>query len=195
MYRHFLKRLFDITISLIALPFVLLAIIIFGPIVFFTDRGPVFYCGKRIGKNGKVFRMVKFRSMRNNSPDLRTESGDTYNSDDDPRVTRIGKFLRKTSIDELPQFFNVLIGQMSLIGPRPDPVDWLERYTEEEKVFLKVRPGITGYNQAYFRNSAQAKEKIQNDVYYANNYSFALDTKIFFKTIASVFKHDNIYRN
>lgn len=194
MYKHFFKRLLDVLISLIALPFVLLTIIIFGPIIFFTDRGPIFYCGKRIGKNGKVFRMVKFRSMRVNSPDIRTESGDCYNSADDPRVTKIGKFLRKTSIDELPQFFNIFIGQMSLIGPRPDPVDWLEKYTEEEKMFLKVRPGITGYSQAYFRNSIEAKEKIKNDVYYAINCSFALDCRIILKTIKTVFKRENVFR-
>ena len=195
IYEFFFKRIIDFLISLIALPFVFLSIIVFGPIIFFTDRGPVFYCGKRIGRNGKIFRMIKFRSMKVNAPDIRTETGDCFNSDDDQRVTKIGKFLRKTSIDELPQFFNVLIGQMSLIGPRPDPIDWLDKYTDEQKLFLKSRPGITGYNQAYYRNSVQANYKIQNDIYYAKNCSFILDIKIFFKTILTVFKHDNVYRN
>ena len=195
MYKHFLKRLLDILISLIALPFVLLTIIIFGPIIFFTDRGPIFYCGKRIGRNGKPFKMIKFRSMKVNAPDIRLEDGSTYNGEDDPRVTKIGKFLRKTSIDELPQFLNVFVGQMSLIGPRPDPLDWLDKYPEDIKVFLTVRPGITGYSQAYFRNSADGYEKMQNDAYYAKNLSFWLDIKVFFKTLGTVFKHENTYKD
>ncbi|HQE48339.1 MAG TPA: sugar transferase [Fervidobacterium sp.] len=195
MYKHFFKRLIDFLISLLALPFVLLTIIIFGPIIFLTDRGPIFYCGERIGKNGKPFKMIKFRSMKVNAPDIRLEDGSTFNGENDPRVTKIGKFLRKTSIDELPQFLNVLVGQMSIIGPRPDPLDWLDRYPDDIKVFLTVRPGITGYSQAYFRNSADGYEKMQNDAYYAKNLSFGLDVKIFFKTIVTVFKHENIYKD
>lgn len=195
MYKHFFKRLIDFLISLLALPFVLLTIIIFGPIIFLTDRGPIFYCGERIGKNGKPFKMIKFRSMKVNAPDIRLEDGSTFNGENDPRVTKIGKFLRKTSIDELPQFLNVLVGQMSIIGPRPDPLDWLDRYPDDIKVFLTVRPGITGYSQAYFRNSADVYEKMQNDAYYAKNLSFGLDVKIFFKTIVTVFKHENIYKD
>lgn len=195
MYKHFFKRLIDFLISLLALPFVLLTIIIFGPIIFLTDRGPIFYCGERIGKNGKPFKMIKFRSMKVNAPDIRLEDGSTFNGENDPRVTKIGKFLRKTSIDELPQFLNVLVGQMSIIGPRPDPLDWLDRYPDDIKVFLTVRPGITGYSQAYFRNSADVYEKMQNDAYYAKNLSFGLDVKIFFKTIVTVFKRENIYKD
>lgn len=195
MYKHFFKRLLDIFISLMALPFVFLIIIIFAPIIYLTDRGPVFYCGKRIGKNGKPFRMIKFRSMKVNAPDIRLEDGSTYNSENDPRVTGIGKFLRKTSIDELPQFLNVFIGQMSLIGPRPDPLDWLAKYPEDIKVFLTVRPGITGYSQAYFRNSVDGYEKMQNDAYYAKNLSFWLDVKVFFKTLATIFKRENTYKD
>ena len=112
--------------------------------------------------------------------------------DDDPRITRVGRFLRKTSIDELPQILNVLLGDMSFIGPRPDPVDWLDKYSEKEKIILSVRPGITGYNQAYYRNSADGAMKLKNDVYYAENISFSLDMKIFFKTIKTVLLHENI---
>jgi lipopolysaccharide/colanic/teichoic acid biosynthesis glycosyltransferase len=195
MYKHFFKRLIDFLISLLALPFVLLTIIIFGPIIFLTDRGPIFYCGERIGKNGKPFKMIKFRSMKVNAPDIRLEDGSAFNGENDPRVTKIGKFLRKTSIDELPQFLNVLVGQMSIIGPRPDRLDWLDRYPDDIKVFLTVRPGITGYSQAYFRNSADGYEKMQNDAYYAKNLSFGLDVKIFFKTIVTVFKQENIYKD
>lgn len=195
MYRYFFKRLIDILVSLIALPFVFLTIIIFGPIIYFTDKGPIFYCGKRIGKNDKPFKMVKFRSMKVNAPDIRLEDGSTYNGEDDPRVTKIGKFLRKTSIDELPQFLNVFVGQMSIIGPRPDPLDWLDKYPEDIRVFLKVRPGITGYSSAYFRNSVDGYEKMKNDAYYATHLSFWFDIKIFFKTIATVFKHENTYKD
>jgi len=130
--------------------------------------------------------------MIKNAPDIRLGDGSTYNSDDDPRLTKIGLILRKTSIDELPQIINVLLGDMSFIGPRPDPIDWLERYTDEERIFLKVRPGITGYNQAYYRNSADGKQKIINDVHYAKNISFLLDIKILIKTIETVVLKKNI---
>ena len=195
MYRKFVKRLFDILFSLISLPFLLIIIIIVCPIIYFEDRGNPFYNAPRLGRNGKVFKMYKFRSMKVNAPDIRLSDGSTYNGKDDPRVTKIGRFLRKTSLDEIPQFINVLFGQMSVIGPRPDPPDWLERYPEEVKVFLSIRPGITGYNQAYFRNSADGFEKMKNDVYYTQNYSAALDIKIFFKTIAVVLKRENVYRD
>ena len=195
MYRKVIKNVFDFLIGLCGFPFFLLALIIFGPIIYFTDKGPIFYNANRIGKDGKLFKMYKFRSMYVNAPDIRTESGDTYNSEDDPRVTKIGKLMRKTSVDELPQLLNLLNGTMSLIGPRPDPPDWLDKYTEEEREFLKVKPGITGYSQAYFRNSVEAKEKIANDVYYAKHCSFVMDVKIFFRTILVVLKHDNVYRN
>lgn len=195
MYRKVIKNVLDFLIGLCGFPFFLLALIVFGPIIYFTDKGPIFYNANRIGKDGKLFKMYKFRSMYVNAPDIRTESGDTYNSEDDPRVTKIGKLMRKTSVDELPQLLNLLNGTMSLIGPRPDPPDWLDKYTEEEREFLKVKPGITGYSQAYFRNSVEAKEKIANDVYYAKHCSFVMDVKIFFHTILVVLKHDNVYRN
>lgn len=192
MYRHFFKRLFDLIIGLIALPFVLLIIIIVAPFIWFEDKGPIFYAGKRIGYKGKPFGMLKFRSMVVNAPDIRLEDGSTFNGDDDPRVTKVGKFLRKTSLDEIPQFLNVLAGQMSLIGIRPDPLDWLDKYNDHEKVILSVRPGITGYNQAYFRNSADGETKLKNDVYYAEHISFWLDVKIFFKTVKAVLFCENI---
>ena len=194
MYSRFFKRVFDIIIGLCALPFVLLLIIIFGPIIWFQDKGSIFYAGKRLGLNGKPFGMLKFRSMKVNAPDIRLEDGSTYNGNDDPRVTKIGKFLRKTSIDEIPQFLNVLIGDMSFIGPRPDPLDWIDKYMPEERIFLTVKPGITGYSQAYFRNSADAQQKIDNDVYYAKNISFLLDVKIIFKTIKTVLFRENLYK-
>lgn len=195
MYKSFVKPFLDFIIGIIGLPFFLLALIVFGPIIHFTDGGPVFYNAERIGRNGKLFKMFKFRSMYVNSPDIRLNDGSTFNSEQDPRVTPVGKFIRNTSVDELPQILNILSGTMSLIGPRPDPPDWLGKYTEGDKVFLSVRPGLTGYSQAYYRNSVDGNEKIRNDVFYAVNCSFPLDLKIFFKTILIVFSRDNTYKD
>lgn len=195
MYKHFFKRIIDLLFCLIGLPIFLFAFIIFAPVIWFTDKGPVFYNAQRIGRNGKLFKMYKFRSMYVNAPDIRLADGSTYNSDDDPRVTPIGRFMRKNSIDEIPQFLNVLLGQMSLIGPRPDPPDWLYKYPDEICIFLTVRPGITGYSQAYFRNSADGEEKMKNDAYYAVHCTFLMDVRVFFKTISVVLKRENTYKD
>ncbi len=192
MYKHFFKPLFDFLLALTALPFILLLCIPVAIAIKADDRGPVFYCGKRIGRNGKPFKMVKFRTMKVNAPDIRLNDGSTYNSDDDDRVTKVGKFLRKTSIDELPQIFNILKFQMSFVGPRPDPVDWLDKYADNERDFLKLRPGVTGYNQAYFRNSADGQQKIDNDNYYFKHISLWFDIKIFFRTFICVVKKENV---
>lgn len=192
----FFKRLFDIILSLIALPFVLLVIIIFAPIIYITDKGPIFYNAERLGHKGKTFKMYKLRSMKVNSPNLKAADGSTYNAEDDPRVTKIGKLMRKTSIDELPQFLNVLKGDMSFIGPRAHLTTNYKGYDlldEPHRRRLDVRPGITGYSQAYFRNSATSEQKMANDVYYAENISFWLDVKILFKTVSSVLRRENIY--
>lgn len=195
MYKKVVKRLLDLLVCLIGLPVFGLVFLVFAPIIHFTDKGPVFYNAKRIGKDGKLFKMYKFRSMYVNVPDIRLADGSTYNGEDDPRVTPIGRVMRKMSIDELPQFLNVLNGTMSLIGPRPDPPDWLERYPEDIKVFLTVRPGITGYSQAYYRNSADGEAKMQGDAYYARHCTFVMDVKILFKTVASVLKSENVYKD
>lgn len=192
MYVRFFKRCIDFIASLILLPFFCIIYVVLVPFYYFMDRGPMFYSGKRLGQYGEPFPMHKFRSMKVNAPDIRLNDGSTYNGDDDPRVTRLGRFLRKTSLDEIPQILNVLKGDMSLIGPRPDPMDWMDRYKDEEKVFLNVRPGITGYNQAYYRNSADAQEKIDNDVFYAKNISFGLDVRIVLKTIKTVLMRENV---
>lgn len=195
MYQKYFKRALDFLISLVAMPFVVLVSLVVIPVIYFTDKGPVFYNAQRIGKDGKLFKMYKFRSMYVNAPDIRLADGSTYNAEDDPRVTPVGRFIRKTSIDELPQLLNVLLGDMSLIGPRPDPPDWLDRYPEEIKVFLTVRPGITGYSQAYFRNSADGEEKMINDAFYATHCTFRMDVKIFFKTIETVLLAENTYKD
>lgn len=192
MYRHFFKRLIDIFISLLALPFVLFFICLFGPIIYFSDKGSIFYKANRIGKDGKLFGMYKFRSMVMNAPDIRLANGDTYNGEDDPRVTKVGRFLRKTSIDEIPQFINVLNGTMSFIGPRPDTPDFLHIYQNEYPAILEIKPGLTGYNQAYFRNSIDGAKKMKNDNYYAEHLSFWMDVRIVFKTIKTVLFRENV---
>ena len=194
MYKKFGKRALDILLSLIALPFVLLVIVIMAPFIYREDRGPVFYNATRRGMNGKNFKMFKLRSMYVNSPNLRNADGSTFNSDKDPRVTKIGRVMRKTSVDELPQILNVLIGDMSFIGPRPTLATTpYEQLPEINKRRLAVRPGITGYAQAYYRNSITQQEKFQHDCYYAENISFAMDVKVLLQTVKSVLKRENIY--
>ena len=194
MYKKFGKRALDILLSLIALPFVLLVIVIMAPFIYLEDRGPVFYNATRRGMNGKNFKMFKLRSMYVNSPNLRNADGSTFNSDKDPRVTKIGRFMRKTPVDELPQILNVLIGDMSFIGPRPTLATIpYEQLPEINKRRLVVRPGITGYAQAYYRNSITQQEKFQHDCYYAENISFAMDVKVLLQTVKSVLKRENIY--
>ncbi|TFJ24171.1 UDP-phosphate galactose phosphotransferase [Carnobacterium maltaromaticum] len=190
-----IKRFLDFILSVICLPFIIIAIIIFGVLIKIEDRGPIFYFADRIGKNGKIFKMFKFRSMVQDAPDLRMEDGSTFNSENDSRVTKLGKFMRKTSIDEVPQILNVLIGDMSFIGPRPDSAMWIDNYTEEERIIHKVAPGISGYNQVINRNSVTTKEKLQNDIYYVENLSFFLDFKILIMTIITIVKSKNIYRD
>ena len=192
MYSIIFKRIFDLFVALCALPFVILIAVIVGPFIYFEDKGPIFYKAKRIAKGGKTFCMFKFRSMKVNAPDIRLENGDTYNGDDDPRVTKVGRFMRKTSIDEIPQFLNVLNGTMSCIGPRPDTPDFLHVYEEKFPAVLTIKPGITGYNQAYFRNSIDGAEKMKNDNYYAEHLSFGMDIKIMFKTIKTVLFRENV---
>ena len=196
MYKRFFKRFSDILFSLIGLIFFAFIFLVFAPIIRGTDKGPIFYNAPRIGKNGRIFKMYKLRSMYVNSPDIRLEDGSTYNGNDDPRVTKIGRFMRKTSIDETPQLLNVLKGEMSLVGPRAYVASGYNGYDtldDNSKHRLSVLPGITGYNQAYFRNSVSAEKKFKNDLYYVDNLTFAMDVRVIFKTIVSVIKHENIF--
>lgn len=195
MYRHFFKRVIDIIGALILLPFVLLEIIILAPFIWFSDKGPIFYNAKRAGKDYKPFKMFKLRSMYVNSPDLKNPDGSTFNSDNDPRVTPIGRFLRKTSLDEVPQFLNILLGDMSFIGPRPKLYVGEEVYngfSDEYKKSFEVKPGVTGYAQAYYRNSITQDEKFHWDAYYADHISFWMDVKIILQTVISVLGRKNI---
>lgn len=194
MYNNVIKRMFDVVVSLGALPFVFLAILCMAPIIWSDDHGPVFYNATRRGKNGKNYKMFKLRSMYINSPDIKNVDGSTYNSVNDPRVTRIGRLMRKTSIDEIPQILNVLKGDMSFIGPRPTLAKTpYEQLDDVRKKRLQVRPGITGYAQAYYRNSITATKKFELDCEYIDRVSFWLDVKILIQTVKSVLKRDNIY--
>ena len=192
MYKIFFKRLFDIIISLFALPFFFILLLLIAPIIYLSDKGSIFYIAPRLGKDGKVFKMYKFRSMKMNAPDIRNEDGSTFNSDSDIRLIKIGKFLRKTSIDEIPQILNIFKGDMSLIGPRPDLASQIEFYDLNSELKFTVRPGLTGYAQVKGRNTISWKEKNQLDRYYVENISLLLDIKIFFLTIIKIFKAEGV---
>lgn len=195
MYQKIIKPVADFLIALIAFPFFLIILLFVAIAIKIDDGGPVFYKAERIGKNSKILYMYKFRSMKVNCENILNADGSTYNAKDDPRVTKVGRFLRETSLDETAQILNLLKGDMSIIGPRASGWTALESYMEDEVDKMKVRPGITGYTQAYYRNSISVREKRLYDAWYANNVSFWLDVKIFFKTIATVFKHENVYTN
>ena len=195
MYKHFLKRLLDIVFSLLVFPLFGLILIPVAIAIKLDDGGPVFYKSARVGKGFQKFNMLKFRSMKVNAPDLRNVDGGTYNSANDSRVTKIGKFLRETSLDEIPQILNIIKGDMSIIGPRAGDWESVDTYEDDEEYKAKVVSGLTGYCQAYFRNNASVREKRLKYAWYANNVSFVLDVKIFFKTIETVLKHENLYTN
>lgn len=193
MHYKTVKRILDILLSMIGLPFVGVAILLFGPLIWLSDRGTIFYNAPRRGYKGKVFNMYKLRSMKMNAPLLRNPDGSTYTGSDDPRVTKIGRFLRKTSIDELPQIVNVLKGDMSFVGPRPTlAVSDFDSLTPEQKKHYDVLPGITGYTQAYYRNAISQAEKFRLDAEYVDRMSFWLDVRILFRTIISVLGAKNI---
>ena len=195
VYQLVAKRIIDIVVCLFFVPVVLLITIPVAIIIKAEDGGPVFYRSRRLGKGFKEFDMLKFRSMRVDAPDLRNEDGSTFNSKNDSRVTKIGRLLRETSLDELPQFFNVLLGDMSIVGPRAGDVESKDTYEEDEKDKLLIRPGITGYTQAYYRNNLSVREKRLYDAWYAHKVSMWLDIKILFATVGTVLKRENVYTN
>ena len=193
VYDRFGKRACDIAVGLAALPVVGAATAACGAAIKQEDGGPVFYNAPRVGKDGRDFTMYKLRSMKVNAPDLVMEDGSTYNGADDPRMTRIGAFMRKTSLDELPQFLNVLKGDMSVVGPRPDLRRETELYEGEEALKLTVKPGVTGYAAVYGRNSLPWHDRLALDVHYVKNRSFLMDVKVFLRTFSAVFNQDGIY--
>lgn len=189
------KRFMDIIGSVISLPFLLPIMGIIAICIKAEDGGPILYRSKRIGKDFKEFDMLKFRSMHVNAADIRNADGSTYNSHSDNRVTKIGRFLRETSLDEIAQIFNVLKGDMSILGPRAGDIESKDTYEEDEKDKTLVRPGISGYTQAYFRNNLGVREKRLFDAWYAHNVSLNLDLKILLKTIKTVLLRENLYTN
>ncbi len=186
LYRQFFKRFYDILLSAIALIVlspILLILIIVGAIVM---KGNPFFTQLRPGKNEKIFKLIKFRTMTN----ARDENGNLL--PDDKRLTKYGKFLRSTSLDEIPEIINIFIGNMSIIGPRPLLVEYLPLYNDEQKHRHDVRPGLTGLAQVRGRNSISWTQKFKIDVEYVNKITLWQDVKIFFGTIFSVLKRDGI---
>ena len=186
MYKNGIKRMLDIVISLAVLIIGAIPMLIVALLIRLESPGPAIFRQKRIGKDGKVFEFLKFRSMCQGAE--HTGTG-VYSDKNDTRVTRFGRFLRATSIDELPQLINILKGDMSLIGPRPPltyhPWPYAE-YTEEQKRMFAVRPGITGWAQVHGRKAVEWHHRIELNVWYVDNVSFWLDAKIFFMTIYKV---------
>lgn len=197
---HFLKRLFDFVASLAAIILLLIPGLVVALLIYFDNRGPVFYSQIRVGKNGRHFRMWKFRSMVVNADKLKEQlqdqnelSGAMFKIKDDPRITSVGKIIRKYSIDELPQLLNVLLGDMSLVGPRPPLPDEVKHYTDYDKQRLLVVPGCTGLWQVTKRNDASFKEMVALDIKYINHSSCWYDLKIIFKTVGVIIHPNGAY--
>ena len=184
MYRHFFKRFIDIIISLIGILVGGIPMLIVALLIKLDSPGPVLFKQARLGKNGKQFHIYKFRSMC-----VGAEKSGVYSDNQDKRVTKMGKFIRATSLDELPQFFNILKGDMSLIGPRP-PLTYhpwpLEEYTDFQRRMFEVRPGITGWAQVHGRKDVEWHHRIELSVWYVDHLSFWLDIQIMFKTVFKV---------
>jgi len=190
------KRVFDIAVALIGLIVLAPVFVVIAILIKLDSSGPAIFRGKRVGQHGKIFYMLKFRSMVVDAP----QKGPTITSKDDPRVTRIGRFLRKTKLDELPGLVNVLKGEMSLVGPRPEVPTWVERYTPQQRAVLNVKPGMTGLVQIKYRNEEELlsganleaeyykimNDKLNIDLDYVENRSFGLDLYILAKTAAAL---------
>ena len=187
MYKHFFKRLFDFILAFLGIIILSIPMLIIAIAIKCDSKGPVIFKQERVGKKGKVFKIYKFRSMCVGAE--QTGSG-VYSGKGDSRVTKVGKILRATSLDELPQFFNLLKGDMSLVGPRPPltyhPWTW-DEYTDEQKRMFDVRPGITGWAQVNGRKEVEWNKRIKLNVWYVDHVSLWLDIKILFKTVAKVF--------
>ncbi|MDC1563479.1 sugar transferase [Phocaeicola vulgatus] len=187
MYKHFFKRVIDFILVFCVLAVIWPVLLVITVWLHFANKGAgAFFFQERIGKNEKVFKIAKFKTMT----DERDADGNLL--PDEARLTKMGRFVRSTSIDELPQFWNVLIGDMALIGPRPLLVRYLPWYTEEERHRHDVRPGISGYAQSHGRNSVTWEEKLAMDVWYVNHISLKTDIAIILKTIKSVLLRESV---
>lgn len=187
MYKHFFKRIFDFWISLLVLICLSPILLVVTIWLHFANKGAgAFFLQERPGKNGKIFKVIKYKTMT----DERDSEGNLLPDED--RLTKVGRFVRSTSIDELPQFVNVLKGDMSLIGPRPLLVKYLPRYSPEQARRHEVRPGISGWAQCHGRNGISWTEKFRLDVWYVDHLSFAVDLKVIWLTVMSVLKREGI---
>lgn len=187
MYKHFFKRMIDFTIVLLALLVIWPVLLVITVWLHFANKGAgAFFTQERPGKDGKIFKVIKFKSMT----DERDANGNLL--DDELRLTKVGQFVRKTSLDELPQLFNVLKGDMSFIGPRPLLPRYLPYYTEKERIRHTVRPGITGLAQINGRNKVDWDSRLALDVQYVENMSFMNDVKILFNTVIKVIQKKDI---
>ena len=192
----FFKRMFDIVVSVIALLLAFPIFLVIALAIKLEDHGPVFYKHKRVGKNGKTIYLYKFRSMvvdaetkmKEFTKEQQEEFQKFYKLTDDPRITKIGKYLRKTSLDELPQLLNILKGDMSIIGPRPVVEKELNKFGNGQDLLLSVKPGLTGLWACSGRSDTTYEERVKKELYYAENYSMKLDLFCFFKTCLSVVK-------
>lgn len=195
------KRLFDIIISLIGIiPLIILIIVVKIVYICSGDFKTIFYKHTRVGKNGKKFGLYKFRTMVPNSaeilkellkkPDYAKEWKENHKFENDPRITKMGKILRKTSLDEVPQILNILKGEMSIIGPRPVLDEEVEEYGKNKEKLLSVRPGLTGWWACNGRNDTTTEERMRLELYYVDHMGLKLDIKVFFKTIIKVIKKE-----
>lgn len=192
------KRFFDFILSLIGLIILSPVFLLIAIAIKLTSKGPVFFKHKRIGKNGKTIGVYKFRSMVINAeellkqftPEQKAEYEKNFKLDNDPRITKVGNFLRKSSLDELPQLINILIGNMSIVGPRPIVTKELEKYGKNKDKFLSVTPGLTGFWQASGRSDIEYDERIKMELYYVDHCSLWLDFKIILKTFVAVIKKE-----
>ena len=193
-----IKRVIDVILASVALILLSPLFAIIAIAIKIDSKGPVFFAHKRIGKNGKIIKLYKFRSMVINAeeliksftPEQMREYKENYKLTNDPRITKVGKFLRKTSLDELPQLINIINGDLSIIGPRPVVADELEKYGVNKDKFLSVTPGLTGYWAANGRSNTTYEQRKEKEMKYIDNLSLKMDLKVLFKTILSVLKKE-----
>lgn len=194
MYAKFFKRFLDFVLSLLAIIILSPVLLVISVLIRMDSNGPVFFLQERVGLNQKIFKIIKFRTMIVNAEYI--GDGLSIKEGSDPRITKIGKFLRRTSLDELPQLFNILLGDMSIIGPRP-PVTYhpykIGEYDDRKKHRFDVKPGLTGLAQSKIRNSGTWDERIEFDLEYVEKLSFLFDIKVIIDTIKILFNKDVIY--
>ncbi len=186
MYKHFIKRLIDLIVSILGFLFFLPLMLLLTVVLFFVNKGEPFFFQERPGKNGKIFKLIKFKSMTNKTD----QSGELLPFKD--RITKTGTFIRKLSLDELPQIINIIKGDMSIIGPRPLLVEYLPLYDNVQKRRHEVKPGLSGWAQVNGRNSISWNQKFELDVWYVDHVSFKLDFLIFLKTFKKVFLKEGV---